>query len=368
MDNNGSDYREPNYGGGYYYGEPRWSDFTLDDEKRAKSRFSKFFLALFVFTLASNVAAMLIETFILLAFGEAKALQIFDSYWYLWAMNIAVMYVIAFPVFYLIIRKMRTVNRYQSKIRASEFFALLMVGEAFMYLGSIVGTWLNSFFSIFVGEMPENTTSELIMNSPIWIVIIVAVIIGPIVEELMFRKLMIDRLSVYGDKIAIIVSSIAFGIFHGNFYQFFYAALLGLVLGYVYTKTANIVYPIIMHMFINFWGSIIPLLINKPMERYYELAEQYAIGEAIDMTEFSRLTLIVGGYAAVQLAMVIAGAVIFFKRRKRVFISDRCEVTIPKQRRVAVILGNVGAILFLVISGITMILNIISPLFNAAAA
>ena len=49
----------------------------------------------------------------------------------------------------------------------------------------------------------------------------------------MFRKLIIDRMSIYGDKLAIIVSSIAFGLFHGNFYQIFYATLIGFILGYV---------------------------------------------------------------------------------------------------------------------------------------
>ena len=37
------------YSGGTYYSTPRWDDFTITDEKRARGRFSRFFLAVFVY-------------------------------------------------------------------------------------------------------------------------------------------------------------------------------------------------------------------------------------------------------------------------------------------------------------------------------
>ena len=101
-----------------------------------------------------------------------------------------------------------------------------------MFVGNMIGSSLNGIIGTILGHEIKNSTSDLIETTPLWLVFLVVVIIGPIVEELMFRKLMIDRLGRYGDAVAITVSSIAFGLFHGNFYQFFYAAMLGFVLGY----------------------------------------------------------------------------------------------------------------------------------------
>jgi membrane protease YdiL (CAAX protease family) len=286
------------------------------------------------------------------------------------------MYVIAFPVLYFIVRGMLSVARTKRTMKVSEFLMLLLVGEAFMYVGNVVGTSLNGIFGAFMGGEIENSTSELIESSPIWVILIVAVILGPIVEELIFRKLMMDKFGIYGDRMAIVVSAIAFGIFHGNFYQLFYATLLGLVLGYIYAKTSNILYPILLHMIINLWGSLVPMLmmdhivnVEKFYNEYFDaMLEGGELAANLDIAPYYVSVLLFGLYSMIQMGMVVAGLIIFFKKRKKIFVSDRCEVTIPKHRRAGVIMGNVGAILFMVISGLTMLLNIISPILERIAA
>lgn len=351
----------------YYYGN--WNDFTLDDEKRARSRFSRLFLALFVFTVITNAVAILAQLIIEIAFGAEQALQIYDSVWFIWALNVLAMYVIAFPIYYLMVRGMRKVERIQIGMKVSDFVKLFFISQAFTYAGNIIGNVFNGISTAIFGEAPENAVSDMVLSSPLWIVLLVSVVIAPIVEELMFRKLLIDRMSVYGDKVAIITSAVAFGLFHGNFYQLFYAAFIGLILGYIYVKTANILYPMLMHILFNLWGSLVPWLLADKYERYYELAEIMATGDvsSINTEEYLSVVLPVGIYSAVQIAFIIVGIVFFVKRIKYTFISDRCEVLIPKQRRAAVIVGNVGAILFLISTAFTMLANMISPLLNTAA-
>ena len=188
------------------------------------------------------------------------------------------------------------------------------------------------------------------------------VIIGPIVEEFIFRKLLMDKLGIYGDRVAIFVSAISFGLFHGNLYQFFYAALLGFVLAYLYSKTANVWYPIALHMLINFFGSVIPMLLADKITRYEEIITLSAEGKELspELTEeLTSLSMVVGGYSLLVIGMAIAGLVIFFKQRRQIFVSDRAEIEIPKERRVGVILGNVGVISYISISAILMILSIL---------
>ncbi len=366
MDNNGFDQRTY-YNPGGSFGEPSWDDFSIDDERRARSRFSRFFLSVFIYNIAANAVALITQIILIFALGKDAAAELMNTTWFIWVMNIGCMYVISFPILYLIVRPMRSTVRTKRKMRASEFFILLLIGQAFMYVGNIVGTFLNDIISVFVGGEIENTTSELISESPLWIILLVVVVIGPIVEELIFRKLLMDKLGMYGDRIAIIVSAVSFGIFHGNLYQLFYATLLGLILAFIYSKTSNIIYPILMHMIINFWGSFVPMLFYDKLERFYELydamLEEGTILEE-NMAEFSQLILPIGFYSMLQMGMVIAGIILFFKMRRRIFVSDRCEIEIPKRKRGTVIVGNVGTILFIVFSGLTMLMNILNPLIT----
>ena len=345
---------------GTYYSSPRWNDFTLDDERRAKKRFSRFFLAAAIYIVLSNVAAIIITLLLALIFGEGVT-TVTESSWYGLTLNTVAMYVIALPVFILLTGGMRKTVRFKDRIKISEYFKIFLVAYAFMTVGSAIGNYLNLLIGAFIGKTPSNSTSDLILSSEMWIVILVAVIIGPIVEEFMFRKLLMDKLGMYGDRLAIIVSAISFGIFHGNFYQFFHAAMIGFILAYLYSKTANIWYPIGIHILLNFVGSVFPMLLMDKITRFEELSNIIASGAEISdalMTEFTQISTIVGAYSLISIAMTISGLVIFFKKRHNIFISDRCEIFLPKERRANVIFANVGVITYLVICGALMILNI----------
>lgn len=344
------------YSNGSYAQEPRWDEFTLDDEKRARSRFSRFSFALFIYMLLASVIMLAAQLIIEFTMGE-RAEQILGSEWFLWVANVVSMYVIAFPVLYLIIFKMRKTVRSRAKLSFKEFIKLLCISSALMYIGNMVANTLSSIIELFKGSPVPDHTSELIENSSIWAITAVAVIIGPIVEELIFRKLLMDRLGVYGDRIAIVFSAITFALFHGNIYQLFYAGLLGLLLGYVYSRTGNILYPIAIHMVINFFGSVIPMLLMDKINRFNELYEAFISGAEYNEQEFFSTYAIVGIYSFLTLAVVVAGVVIFIKNYKRIFVSDRCEVLIPKAKRLPIIAGNAGMIIFTVFMLINMILN-----------
>ena len=70
------------------------------------------------------------------------------------------------------------------------------------------------------------------------------------------NKLLIDRIHVYGEGTAIVLSGVAFGLFHGNLSQFFYAAFLGCMFAFLYVRTGRILYPILLHAAINLLGGL----------------------------------------------------------------------------------------------------------------
>ena len=70
-----------------------------------------------------------------------------------------------------------------------------------MYLGSIIGSFIGSAIEAFYPDAQASTNSvqELVLTGEMWVNIIVMVMVGPVVEELLFRKVLCDRLKAYGD-------------------------------------------------------------------------------------------------------------------------------------------------------------------------
>ena len=137
-----------------------------------------------------------------------------------------------------------------------KYLANLCINIGLLIFGTLIGYLLQfSFISIFQGDAKE-TQYELsnlssFKNSNIFLNFFVTCFTAPIAEELVFRKLLIDRLSVFNKTLAIFASGIIFGISHINIHQFFGTLLLGWSLAYSYVETGNILIPISYHMFEN---------------------------------------------------------------------------------------------------------------------
>lgn len=76
-------------------------------------------------------------------------------------------------------------------------------------------------------------------------------IIGPIMEEVIFRGFILKSMQKYGNLTAIIVTSILFSMFHLNLVQFVPPILIGFVLAFITIKSKSIFPSIIAHMFNN---------------------------------------------------------------------------------------------------------------------
>ncbi|MBQ8302074.1 MAG: CPBP family intramembrane metalloprotease [Clostridia bacterium] len=319
-------------------------EFTGEDKKVAIKAFSRCHIATFAYVLI-GIALIYIAQFVTMAIvGYDGLITLSENPYYIWGLQVAALYVIAFPLFWLMIRKLPSAKRERSKMDIKEFGIIFLISQAVTLLGSILSSWITSIVEIFLGHEIPDTTSELISQTPIWLIILVVVIIGPIVEEMIFRKALIDKLSIYGDRLAILVSAIGFGLFHGNLYQLFYATALGLILGYMYTKTRNSLYNCLMHMAINFMGTIPAVLIQPALDRLNALDPE-ALIDGSTITDY----MMIMGVSSLQYLLAIAGIVmaILAFRNKSWLIPDRCDINIPKKDRPRVIVFNLGTVLFL---------------------
>lgn len=75
-------------------------------------------------------------------------------------------------------------------------------------------------------------------------------LLAPIAEEILFRGLILRSLMPFGKKVAIFVSALLFGLFHGNVVQSPFAFAVGLVLGYVAAEY-SVAWAMVLHMFNN---------------------------------------------------------------------------------------------------------------------
>lgn len=164
---------------------------------------------------------------------------------------------IGFPLIFGLTGKIPARDIPKTKIGFFGFIPYIFMTFAILVPGMIVGTMVHRLITLSFGGDGSNVVAELLVGSnPIPRIIVIG-ILAPIFEELIFRKLLIDRLSRYGSFIAIIVSGLFFGLFHGNFSQFFFATGIGFLFAFLYSKTGKIHLTIILHMIVNMYTSVI---------------------------------------------------------------------------------------------------------------
>ena len=164
---------------------------------------------------------------------------------------------IGFPLIFGLTGKIPARDIPKTKIGFFGFIPYIFMTFAILVPGMIVGTMVHRLITLPFGGDGSNVVAELLVGSnPIPRIIVIG-ILAPIFEELIFRKLLIDRLSRYGSFIAIIVSGLFFGLFHGNFSQFFFATGIGFLFAFLYSKTGKIHLTIILHMIVNMYTSVI---------------------------------------------------------------------------------------------------------------
>ena len=203
---------------------------------------------------------------------------------------------IGFGVSIPIIRK---VLRYRSctpvkkqPLSAPLFLLVILAAYGLWGVGVYAGNFIE-FLGYSIGDAsymtPEPGKGILLSLLPL----LYAVFGAPVLEELIFRKTLLNVLHPYGEKCAALVTALLFGLVHGNSGQFTLAFLLGLLFAAVYLKTGNILYTMVLHFIINLTASIPEFLL------YFD----------IDIGEFFTYYLLAG--------LTVVGLVVLFCIRKK---------------------------------------------------
>ena len=209
-----------------------------------------------IFLIASNLVAYAL-TFLS---NKLDITSYVNIYLISYLINAISIYLIGYGVIKLILKNTDEIEKKEKKkLKFSEFLLLICITIGGSQILNVVTQIIISIIKIIFKIEINNNITTLMQGSNTIYLVIFAAILGPIFEELIFRGTMLKKLRLYGDKTAIIYTAIAFGLFHCNIAQIPFAIACGLILGYAYVKTNNIIYPIILHIILN---SISVLLIT----------------------------------------------------------------------------------------------------------
>lgn len=169
----------------------------------------------------------------------------------------------------LLILKSDIINELKvSGTRLSKIISWTIIGIFLAYLAQIITGSIETYI-LKIDPGSENTAQimNIINNATVFLVI--PAIFAPILEELVFRKIIFGSLYKRMNFFwAAVLSSLAFGVIHLDLTHILIYTGMGLVFSYLYVKTQTIIVPILVHMGMNTITVMAQLLIDvEELER-----------------------------------------------------------------------------------------------------
>ncbi|MDR0937381.1 MAG: CPBP family intramembrane metalloprotease [Oscillospiraceae bacterium] len=139
----------------------------------------------------------------------------------------------------------------------------LMVGGWFLFIGF---TGVTDIVNRFFPEYMELNNS-IIYEGTFLSQLAAFVIMGPVVEEICFRGIILKRMLKWLPAwAAILIQAALFGAVHMNPFQSLYAACIGLLFGVIYTRFRSVLVNIAAHFAFNFTQVLITATIYRTQE------------------------------------------------------------------------------------------------------
>ncbi len=226
-------------------------------------------IAYIVMQLSSLVGVPIIA-FIGAAMGksldEMQTLAI--PYWLVFSFSLTLLIIL------MILRKERNIHadlRDASSPVSSAAWAFAGVFLA-LFAQSIAGS-IESMLGIEMGSENTQEIIKLIERFPV--VILVSSIIGPILEEIVFRKIIFGSLhKKMNFFFAALISSVIFALAHMEPEHVILYSAMGFTFAFLYVKTKRIIVPIIAHVTMNTMVVLLQSVFREDIERMIREAEK----------------------------------------------------------------------------------------------
>ena len=303
----------------------------------------------FLLILVSQVAAILLDVVFSLLVPEFTQIGVYS-----YIISAVSIYGFGTLAAWLALRHVDTVQIEKHRLVPSAFLKLMMIAFGLMIVGSLLGNFVNDIINAVTGVRSSNYVSDLILDSEIPVAFIYTVVLGPIVEELICRKMLMRRAAWLGQKGAVIFCGLIFALFHGNLYQFFYAFGVGMLLGYVYIRTGRLSYTIVIHMVMNLIGGFLPLVFMRAIP---ELATAITPEELMAAFAAPEKAMVFGLYmlfVLAEYAFGIAGIVLLIGNYRKLW-RGLDDWNVPRGERLRTVFRHPGGVLLIVASIAVMV-------------
>jgi membrane protease YdiL (CAAX protease family) len=231
----------------------------------------------------------------------------------------------------LVMRSMPRCETVHETIGFKRFLQYIAIATALGMTGNLIGQVFLAFWNGATGNEAGGEVSELLLGSDGLSVFLMLCVVAPFLEEFLFRKVLIDHTRKYGELVCILTSGVLYGLFHGNFTQFFYAFGLGALLAHVYFKSGKFFVAFMFHVSFNIFFGVLPTIV---------------------LSKGSILALVL--YEFVYLSIVITGIVLLIIELQR-FKPKKGEISLPKKTMATAVMMNPGMIAAILVMAVRML-------------
>mgnify|MGYP002231536201 FL=1 len=202
-------------------------------------------LAIALHFLLSNLLYFLVERLVLDVFHIPPQQFMKHSYW--GEILIYAVLILAFFTLYKLLWR-KDISEPRTATNFKDVLGSLVVGFG---ICGISGLWImlaEQLPSLQKSVEAVNAGTENIAGGNAFGTFMIAVIAAPVVEEILFRGIVLRSMWKFAPAWAsILISSVLFGAYHLNIVQAAYATLMGIAAGILYEKKRNLLFPILVH-------------------------------------------------------------------------------------------------------------------------
>lgn len=168
--------------------------------------------------------------------------------------------ILVLPLLWRMLRRDCTYRKFvgdRASIKWGTLLYCALAGVLCSLAGSILIT-LSQVGQVFTGY---EETSQNIFSQSVAMQVIAVGLVMPWVEEILFRGLIYNRMKDYMTaNTAMLLSSLLFGIYHGNLVQALYGFVMGLLMVFVYEKYQTLAAPAVCHIGANIASLVLQFL------------------------------------------------------------------------------------------------------------
>ncbi len=198
--------------------------------------------------------------------------QFWQTYCFIFIQHVAS---IGIPMLVLYRKKTYYMPKEKSAYSPADLFRYILLGVCLQ----MIGTALNFPVSMLLQHFGHNLPAALPNPVNGWEFIlqtIVVCFVPAILEELLFRQIIYNKISQYSKRSAIFFSAMFFSMAHFDFFNLAATFFIGITLGILRSCNVSLLHCCIIHFIVNLTASILNLGFNFPMfselfHRYYPL-------------------------------------------------------------------------------------------------